>query len=83
MKKCPNPECSFQVDRRKCPQTCPWCKALLMKVLKEPPPVPLKNVRGEKVVVVKHPTMSVEEGLYSVQYHQHNRYVLECPDLGK
>ena len=71
MKKCPNPECSYQVDRRKCPQICPWCKAPLTKDKKGPPvpPVLLKNVR-EKVKHVKHPT---DDGTYSVQYHKHHR----------
>ena len=64
-----NPVCSFEVGRKKCPHQCPLCKAVMGPVkAKDPKPKPEK----EKAVV-KHPTIELEPGLYSVQYHQHNR----------
>ena len=69
MKKCPNPLCHFQVGRRKCPQICPLCKAMLGTTPK-PNPKPPKVPKTKKAY---HPTIEVEPGLYSVQYHQHNR----------
>ena len=68
MKKCPNPVCTFEVARRKCPHQCPLCKAVMgPEKAKDPKPKP------QKEAVVKHPTIELEPGLYSVQYHQHNR----------
>ena len=68
MKKCPNPVCTYEVGRKKCPHLCPLCKAVMGKEKAvESPPKP----RDPKPA--KHPTIEIEPGLYSVQYHQHNR----------
>ena len=70
MKKCPNPICGFEASRRKCPPTCPLCKAMLGP---EPGPA-VKVSKPMKVKKVLHPTVEIEQNMYSVQYHQHNRY---------
>ena len=72
MKKCPNPECSFAVGRRKCPHKCPLCKAMMGPVL-NPDPGPDQKPSKAKTKKAYHPTIEIESGLYSVQYHQHNR----------
>ena len=70
MKKCPNPECSFEYGRRKLIHICPKCKAMLgPKTVSEVP----KVAKKEKAKKVTHPTVEIEPGIYSVQYHQHNR----------
>ena len=71
MKKCPNPICGFEASRRKGPPTCPLCKAMLGP---EPGPTTVKVSKPIKVKKVLHPTVEIEQGMYSVQYHQHNRY---------
>ena len=70
MKKCPNPICGFEASRRKCPPICPLCKAKLGP--KRGPAV--KVSKPAKVKKVLHPTVEIGQGMYSVQYHQHNRY---------
>ena len=69
---CPNPMCDFKYDRRSTPSTCPKCKVLLSK---EPPPNITKKKGGKKVKPAnpKHVTVDLGDGMYSVQYHQHNR----------
>ena len=69
---CPNPMCDFKYDRRSTPNTCPKCKVLLSK---EPPSKDGEKKRKKKAKEVnpKHVTVDLGDGLYSVQYHQHNR----------
>ena len=68
---CPNPICSFTFDRRNCPSVCPHCKALLGGKNKEE-----KNTaKREKAVNSCHVTVDLGSSLYSVQYHQYNRYM--------
>ena len=71
MKKCPNPECFYTVGKRKCPEKCPLCLAVMGP--KQPPDSGTKSKK--KVKLNNHPTVEIEPGLYSVQYHQHNRLV--------
>ena len=72
MKKCDNPLCDYQVDKRKCPQFCPLCKAQMRK---DPPKQPDNSNVKSNEKMVRHPTVEIEPGIYSVQYHQHNRFV--------
>ena len=49
---------------------CPKCKAMLgPKPVSEVP----KVAKKEKAKKATHPTVEIEPGIYSVQYHQHNR----------
>ena len=74
MKQCPNPECAFEYGRRKRPHICPNCKAMLgPKPVTEEPKVSKKDNPKQ----VKHPTVEIEPGLFSVQYHQHNRWTID------
>ena len=68
---CPNPMCDFEYDRRNTPSTCPRCKVLLSKG--PPAKVGEKKRKKAKEVNPKHVTVELGDGLYSVQYHQHNR----------
>ena len=70
MKKCPNPICGFEASRYKCPPICPLCKAKLGPI--RGPAV--KVGKPTKVKKVLHPTVEIGQGMYSVQYHQHNRF---------
>ena len=67
---CPNPMCSFTFDRRNCPSVCPQCKALLGGKNKEQ-----NTAKREKAINSRHVTVDLGSSLYSVQYHQYNRYM--------
>ena len=73
MKKCPNPLCPYVAERRTHPNTCPMCKALMGPVL-QPDTGPKNKKAPKKKKTVHHPTLELEPGLFSVQYHQHNRF---------
>ena len=72
-KSCPNPTCQLKYDRRNPPDICPECRVLVGKV--NPSEVGEKIVRKKltKEINPKHATVDLGDGLYSVQYHQHNR----------
>jgi hypothetical protein len=73
MKKCPNPLCPYVAEKRPHPNTCPICKAMMGPVLK-PDTGPKTKKVPKKRVTANHPTVEIEPGLFSVQYHQHNRF---------
>ena len=72
-KKCPYPMCLFDYNRRNCPEICPRCHVLLATTSSGK-----KNVKPPKILKPanpKHVTVHLGDGVYSVQYHQHNRSV--------
>ena len=74
-KNCSNPMCNFKFDRRNPPHVCPKCNVLLGPVK---PTKVKENRKPKKTVKVKNPkhvTVDLDDGLYSVQYHQHNRFL--------
>ena len=71
--KCTNPMCAFTYDRRNRPEICPKCSVFLGPVKENN----AKEKRKKKVAVQnpKHVTVDLGGGIYSVQYHQHSRFI--------
>lgn len=67
-KKCPNPSCTFKYTNKV--SKCPQCLAFICSSDKAPaPPVSKTKVKDK----VKHPTVYLRDGVFSVQYWQLNR----------
>ena len=71
-KSCPNPTCSFKYTRRVQPNVCPECGALIGN-LDHNDETKLKNNANSKSIVIRHPTVYLGEGIFSVNYWQLNR----------
>ena len=72
---CSNPMCNFKFDRRNPPPVCPKCHVLLGPVKPTKVKEKRKTTKNVKVKNPKHVTVDLGDGLYSVQYHQHNRFL--------
>ena len=65
----------YVAEKRPNPNTCPMYKALMGPALKpDTGPKTKTEKASKKKKPVSHPTVEIEPGLFSVQYHQHNRF---------
>ena len=76
--KCPNPMFIYTFDRRNHPDICPKCSVFLGPPVKTN--VKEKRKKPLSIPNPKHVTVNVGGGLYSVQYHHHNRCIVQIVD---